>query len=597
MDRWLETLRAGVASEAAAQEAEVEAVARLPWPDRVALGAAWPGMRVVDAEPAGGRDERWHLQLPRGALHEGLGPGERVGVARSPQAAPAWWGRVDEVGATSAVVRVQAPPDEPPPEVWVGRAFDAGTFRRQDAALARAAHLDTPLVQVLCGGRRAGRTPLDRDPDLAGLDAAQADAVRAALEADTLALIHGPPGTGKTRTLVALLRALVADGERPWALADSNAAVDHLAAAAAGAGLEVVRLGPVARVSSRASALTVEARLARHPLRPALTRLEAELRKLRAQGGRAAWAAMGPVRADLAALRTQARSEVMASAQVFAATFGTLGRVGDELGPCRTAVVDEATQATEPATWIAAVRVQRLILAGDPHQLGPVVTGPATWLADSLLHRVHGQDGVPAVMLEVQRRMNDGLRALLASVYGPRWRSDPGVAGRVGAWPVLRWIDTSGSGVVEVRDPRTQSLYHPIEVQIVARAVAELRQKGVSPDAIGVIAPYAAQVERLRARPELAGVEVATVNAFQGREKEVMVVSFVRSNDDGEVGFVGDARRAVVALSRARSGLCAVGDASTLARVPLLASVLDQLSAAGAVESVWDEAWADLVSD
>jgi DNA replication ATP-dependent helicase Dna2 len=119
-------------------------------------------------------------------------------VARSPQAAPAWWGRVDEVGATSAVVRVQAPPDEPPPEVWVGRAFDAGTFRRQDAALARAAHLDTPLVQVLCGGRRAGRTPLDRDPDLAGLDAAQADAVRAALEADTLALIHGPPGTGKT---------------------------------------------------------------------------------------------------------------------------------------------------------------------------------------------------------------------------------------------------------------------------------------------------------------------------------------------------------------------------------------------------------------
>jgi DNA polymerase III delta prime subunit len=596
MDTWLGALRAGVAAEAAAQEAEVAAVARLPWPDQVALGAAWPGMRVADAEAAGGRDERWHLQVARGALHEGIGPGERVGVRRSPQAAPAWWGRVEEIGSTAAVIRVQDPPDEPPPEVWVSRAFDAGTFRRQDAALARAAHLDTPLVSVLCGRRAPGRVECLRPPDLTGLDDAQAAAVRAALETDTVALIHGPPGTGKTRTLVALLRALVADGERPWALADSNAAVDHLAASAADAGLEVVRLGPTARVSSRAAAWTVEARLARHPLRPALSRLEAELRKLRAQGGKAAWAAMGPVRADLAQLRAQARAEVMASAQVFATTFGTLGRVGEELGPCRTAVVDEATQATEPATWIAAVRVERLILAGDPHQLGPVVTGPAALLADSLLHRLYGSEGIPSVMLEVQRRMHDGLRALLASVYGPRWRSDPSVAGRAGAWPVLRWVDTSGSGASEVRDPRTQSLYHPVEVQVVARAIEALRAAGVAATDIGVIAPYAAQVERLRARPELAGVEVATVNAFQGREKEIVVVSFVRSNDDGEVGFVGDARRAVVALSRARSGLLAVGDASTLARVPLLAQVLDAMSAAGAVESVWDEPWADLVT-
>jgi superfamily I DNA and/or RNA helicase len=150
-------------------------------------------------------------------------------------------------------------------------------------------------------------------------------------------------------------------------------------------------------------------------------------------------------------------------------------------------------------------------------------------------------------------------------------------------------VDTAGAGLSELRDPVTQSLYNPGEIDVIVTAVQRLLDAGVDPSDLGVLAPYSAQVGRLRLA--LPAIEVATVNAFQGREKEAILCSFVRSNDTGELGFVADGRRLTVALSRARRFVLAVGDSATLAAHRRFAEVFDQLAESEGLVSVFEPPW------
>jgi len=296
-------------------------------------------------------------------------------------------------------------------------------------------------------------------------------------------------------------------------------------------------------------------------------------------------------------LREQARALVLEGADVVAATFGTLVRLAPELPPVVTAVVDEATQAAEPAVWVAVPFVKRLVLVGDPHQLGPVSRGD-TGLERSLLQRLVEEARVPLPMLEIQYRMATPIRQLVASVYGARYRDDDAAASRrLDDLAPTTWVDTAGADLREAIDPTTRSLYNEGEAALVAMAVADLRARGVAPEDIGVITPYSAQVACLKRRPELAGVEVATVNAFQGREKEAIAVSWVRSNDEGELGFVSDPRRLTVALTRARRWLWLVGDAATLARHPRFSALLEHHERLGALASVWEPPWSAVLQE
>ncbi|MCA9490752.1 MAG: AAA family ATPase, partial [Myxococcales bacterium] len=283
-------------------------------------------------------------------------------------------------------------------------------------------------------------------------------------------------------------------------------------------------------------------------------------------------------------LRAQAREHALQTAQVLATTFGTLARIAEDLPRAVTAVVDEATQATEPAVWVAVPWVKRLLLVGDPHQLGPVVKTGDPILSQPLLNRLVDA-GVPLPMLEVQYRMAPAIRELVAEIYGPTYRDAPGLADRAGE---VVFVDTAGAGAEE-RDPLTSSLYEPAEIDAVARLVEAEIARGTPRDRIVVVTPYSAQVSRLRARAELAGIEVGTVNAMQGREQDVVIVSFVRSNHDGDLGFVADDRRLTVALTRARHRLYLVGDTGTLARNARFARLIDRIADAGGLRSVWDE--------
>jgi ATP-dependent RNA/DNA helicase IGHMBP2 len=580
----LRTLEDALRAEQAADAAEHARLDAMPPDEQLAAGHAWPPLTLIEALPDGPRI-RVTADAPRGSvLHDGIGPGDPVWLDSAGATLAAY---VDDVDPRRAELRVDRGRDRPAPgPARVRRRHDPTTWQRFRHALRAAAQRPHALARaVLLGPARTDGLPTV-EAELSGLNPAQRRAAQRALDAEDLALVWGPPGTGKTVLLGEVLAELVRRGDRPWALADSNAAVDHLARTARGRGLDVVRLGPTSRIGADLADCRLDARIAASLLGPTLATLDREL--VRAWGTPAAPRLLK----ERQALWQQARDAVLQGAQVLATTFGTLARIADQLPPAHTAVVDEATQATEPAVWVVVPHVQRLVLAGDPAQLGPVVRVPGSPLERSLLQRLV-QAGAPAPMLEAQHRMAPALRALVADVYGPDYVDADEVSDRA---PVLDlpalWIDTAGAGA-EARDPVTRSLYEPLEAELVARAVADLREAGLGAAEIGVITPYSAQVARLKARRELADVEVATVNAFQGREREAIVASFVRANPDGELGFVADERRLTVALTRARRQLVLIGDSATLGRHPRFARLLEALAARGAVRSVWEPPWSD----
>ncbi len=588
-------LSAAIDSELAWEAAEHARLCALPLTDRIAAGLTWPSMQLA------GVSRHWRgaqLSLAaagRALLHDGITPGDLLTIAPIATPDKGLLARCVEVEGSIAEARIEELPDPLPGwleggHLAVSRALDDSSMRRYQQAVESARLLDSPLKTALLTGETSA--PPDEAADIDALNPSQRRAVSAILAAEPLGIIHGPPGTGKTRVLVAALQELLDDGRRPWALADSNAAVDHIAAQADAAGISVLRLGRSYKVGPAAAHLTLSARIDASSQAPALRRLEAEM-------SRADWQTRRGLAAEHRDLLAGIRRQIVVDCDVIAATLGTMVNEARRLPPADIALIDEATQAIEPAVWSVVPHIKTLILIGDPHQLGPVVHEPGNILQTSLVERLLDQ-GTPAPMLEQGYRMSAALTTLVSGIYGPDYRPVPAVAARrlsdlpgVDATaltdaPVL-FVDTAGSGLEEARDPATMSLYNDGEVEIIALAVQMLLRAGLPHEDIGVIAPYSAQVARLR--EALPGVEVATVNAFQGREKQAIICSFVRSNEDGVIGFVADRRRLVVSVTRAKRLLVCVGDAATLSSSPDIADLCARIQAAGGWRSVWEEPW------
>jgi len=584
--RHLDALREALKSEEAYARAEWTRLSALPLRERVEQGVSWSGVHLEQIPAFRKRELR---VMVRAVLHEGISAGASIVVnghhgrceGWDPDAAELSFDRVDWDDVADATV--------------VNAGFDASTWVEYRKALERADEAPSALRDALLFGvgdaddaaRSAAAEPL-RDLEWPELNGSQAAAANHAWNAPNLAVIHGPPGTGKTRTLVALLQRLV--GVR-WALAESNAAVDNLALGAAAVGLKVARVGPLHRMTGPVRELSVEKQVLDGPWAAALKAIDRDIR--RTPDGREKWQLFDQRRE----LQDVARAAVLEGADVIATTFGSLARQAGRLPPADVAVVDEVTQAIEPALWAAVPHVQRMVLAGDPHQLGPVVLEPGNMLARGTLDRLDDL-GVPMPMLQTQHRMNSRIMGLVGEVYGPGYIAHDTVAthlltdlGHVGdshlldASPVM-FVDTTGVAEEE-RDPVSQSVFNMAEVRLVAAGLDHLLSLGVAPHQIGVIAPYSAQVARLAALPQSNGVEVATVNAFQGREAEAILISFTRANQDGELGFVADRRRLTVAVTRARRLLWMFGDSATLTRHPDFAQLLDDVE----VQSIWQQPW------
>jgi hypothetical protein len=524
-------------------------------------------------------------------------------------------------------LRISIALDEPPEGTDRFSSFslrvsaDQLSRQRQVAALdrVRSAVRDrlAELREVFLGREQPRFGPIEPVSALdSGLNASQRTAVDFALAAKDIAIVHGPPGTGKTTTLVEIVRQAVRRGDKVLVCAPSNLAVDNLLERLLVSGENAVRLGHPARVLESLRERTLDVLAMSHPDTRQARKFAKEAFALFRQAGKYTRAKPEPgarqamraeaksLLADARKLETDAAESILNRANIVCATL--TGLDSEILGQRSfdLAVVDEAGQGTEPATWLPILRANRVILGGDHCQLPPTILSTeaaAAGLGVSLMERLASLYGDRATrLLTVQYRMHRHIMEFPSlhfygaeltahdSVAEHRLRDLPGVAEGDVSESVVEFIDTAGAGFDEEMEPDSSSRRNPREAQIVVQKVRELLDAGVSATTIGVIAPYAGQVRLLREMLDVAGLEIDSVDGFQGREREAIVLSMVRSNAEGEIGFLGETRRMNVALTRARRKLIVVGDSATLGGDPFYAELLGHFESIGAHRSVWD---------
>ncbi|MCA1827878.1 MAG: AAA family ATPase [Myxococcales bacterium] len=499
--------------------------------------------------------------------------------------------------------------DEPPPD-WAteGRVMielqpSSATYERLSGAVRRMreARRWHPVVRAEAL-RFETPGPIDithvlNPEQLAALDLAD--------RARDVALVHGPPGTGKTTVLVEVIRRALARGESVLASAPSNLAVDNLVERLVATGIDAVRIGHPARVLpsvvehtlDQKTAAHDQARIAADLVREAL-RLRSDARKRKQRRGpgrfseaREAEREARKLLAEARELEERAELAVLEKAQVILATLTGLESRALARRTFDLAVIDEATQAVEPAVYLALLRCSRAVLAGDHRQLPPTVISPdAAPLSVSLFERLTAAQPSAMVTLAEQHRMNEKIMRYPSDVlYEGKLRAHPSVAHHAIDDAPLEMIDTAGRGFEEQTPADSESKFNEGEAGLAASEVRRLLAAGVRAQDVAVISPYDAQVQRIRQLlADVADLEVDTVDGFQGREKEAVIVSLVRSNDAGELGFVADIRRINVALTRARKKLIVIGDSATVARHPFYAGFVRYAESIGAWRSAWD---------
>jgi superfamily I DNA and/or RNA helicase len=505
----------------------------------------------------------------------------------------------------------------------VDLSSDEVSERRQRAALQRAGTAAgdrlSELREVLLGRRAARFSPIvplvalnDR------LNASQQAAIEFALSAQDVALIHGPPGTGKTTAVIELIRQAVRRGEKVLAAASSNLAVDNLLERLVATGERVVRLGHPARVLQPLREHTLDLMVEEHPdvrlshklIRDALNLQRKAARFTRAKPPPGAKQQMrrqaAQLFADARRLERLSIENILDSADIVCAT--TTGIDSDVLGQRHfdLAVIDEACQSTEPGCWIPLLRADRVVLAGDHCQLPPTVVSSeaaAEGFGISLFERLMALAGEElSRRLTVQYRMHEAIMQFSSGeFYEGELQADASVASHLLAGLTnilpgdltttpLEFIDTAGANFDEALEPDGESRFNSQESALLVRKVHALLAAGLPPESIAVIAPYAAQVRLLRHQlRDVAGLEIDSVDGFQGREKEAVLISLVRSNADGEIGFLADVRRTNVALTRARRKLIVIGDSATLSTHPFYQRLLEYFERQTAYHTVWEE--------
>jgi ATP-dependent RNA/DNA helicase IGHMBP2 len=505
--------------------------------------------------------------------------------------------------------------------------FDEMTYREMEFALNQVIQAEGNRVaylrSILLGTDKAGVS--QKTIHLEGvniLNDSQLDALKKMLATEDVAFIHGPPGTGKTTTLVQVIKFTIKEEKQVLVSAPSNAAVDLLVDKLSEQGLHVIRIGHPARVTEQTLSKTLDARISAHPNYHELRSLRKQMEQSRAQAfkykrnygyhekqqRRLLLQEAKALKADADMLEFYIVNDLLQNTDAICCTLvGTSHPVlrGKKF---KTVFVDEAGQALEPACWIPLLKSERVIFAGDHQQLPPTiksVEAAREGLAKTLFEKGIEKQPHTASMLQVQYRMNEQIM---------RFSSDYFYEGKLIAHESVRtgllrphlspveFIDTAGCGYNETQDPETLSRFNEEEAQLlihqVERLVEEIGNNTWVDEEItlGIITPYRAQVEYLQKLAENSSIleplqsliNINTVDAFQGQERDVIAISFVRSNNKGEVGFLGDIRRTNVAMTRARKKLLMIGDSATLGSHPFYLKLLDFVQQEGFYKSAFE---------
>lgn len=446
-------------------------------------------------------------------------------------------------------------------------------------------------------------------PETPVLNESQVEALQKVLGCSDVGFIHGPPGTGKTTTLIQAIKYTIKKENQVLVCAPSNAAVDLLTDKLSEQGLNVIRLGHPARVTEQSLSKTLDAGIASHAhyrelreLRKRMEQLrstafkykkrfgyyEKEQRRLLLQEAR-----MLKSEADM--LEFHIINDLLTKAQAICCTLIGVSHPVLRGRRFKTVFIDEAAQALEPACWIPLLRSNRVILAGDHQQLPPTiksVEAARMGLAKTLFEKGIEKQPHVASMLETQYRMNEAIMKFPSRYfYQNRLVAHPSVKAtllRPNQLPV-EFIDTAGCGYTEAQDPETLSRFNVEEAQLLIRLAENLVEEiGINEwlneqITLGIITPYRAQVDHLQKfmeastilEPLCSLITINSVDAFQGQERDVIMISFVRSNEKSEVGFLGDIRRTNVAMTRAKKKLVMIGDSATLGSHPFYLDLIN----------------------
>lgn len=422
------------------------------------------------------------------------------------------------------------------------------------------------------------------------LNASQEKAVNEVLWAKDVAVVHGPPGTGKTTTLVEAIFETLRRESQVLVCAQSNMAVDWISEKLVDRGINVLRIGNPTRVNDKMLSFTYERRFEAHPDYPQLWSIRKAIRELRQQRKHAdSWhQKMDRLKSRATELELRIRSSLFGEARVIASTLtGAANRVleGEKYS---TLFIDEAAQALEAACWIAIRKAGRVILAGDHCQLPPTVKSIMALkggLGKTLMERIVENKPETVTLLKMQYRMNEQIMKFSSEwFYNGMVESAPTVSHRgiLDYDTPMMWIDTAECDgkeeFVGENFGRINRAEAELTLQTLQQYLEKIGKQRILDESIdvGIISPYRAQVQLLRKelrkreffRPYRHLLTVNTVDGFQGQERDIILISLVRSNDGGDIGFLRDLRRMNVAITRARMKLIILGSSETMTSHP-----------------------------
>ena len=479
-------------------------------------------------------------------------------------------------------------------------SFDATSYRTMADALERTINAkDNRLAQLrdLFYSKTQKASQFTFEPmRFPYLNTTQEKAVNQVLRAKDVAIVHGPPGTGKTTTLVEAIYETLRREPQVLVCAQSNMAVDWISEKLMDRGVNVLRIGNPTRVNDKMLSFTYERRFEAHPDYPqlwAIRKTIREMRQKRHRGDSSFHQKMDRLKSRAAEIEIRINAQLFGEARVVACTLvGSANRLlqGMKFG---TLFIDEAAQALEAACWIPIRKVSRVVLAGDYCQLPPTVKSMAAkraGLDKTLMERIVENKPEVVTLLRMQYRMNDQIMHFSSEwFYHGQVESAPSVSNRgiLDYDLPIMWVDTSDIDAREEFVGETFGRINKTEAELTLAVLQHYfekigRQRILDEQVdVGIISPYRAQVQYLRQlirkreffKPYRHLISVNTVDGFQGQERDVILISLVRANDDGQIGFLSDLRRMNVAITRARMKLIILGDTQTLGRHPFYAKL------------------------
>ena len=520
--------------------------------------------------------------------------------------------------------------------IGVQLSFDETSYKLMFEALDRVMKAKNNrlayLRDLFYSHQKAGRFSFE-PMKFPWLNPTQERAVNEVLWAKDVAIVHGPPGTGKTTTLVEAINETLMRESQVLVCAQSNMAVDWISEKLVDRGVNVLRIGNPTRVNDKMLGFTYERRFESHPDYPqlwAIRKAIRELRKNRKKGSENYHQKMDRLKSRAAEIEIRINSELFGEARVIACTLvGSAHRLleGMKFG---TLFIDEAAQALEAACWIPMKRASRVILAGDHCQLPPTVKSIAALragLGKTLMERIAENKPEVVTLLKIQYRMNDEIMRFSSDwFYGGKVESAPQIKYRsvLDYDHPITWIDTSNEEnqiTIEGEDAPEDSAstsssesaanqnsdlnfkeqfvgesfgrINKAEAELTLLTLAEYftkigKQRVLSESIdVGIISPYRAQVQYLKKlikkyeffKPYRRLISVNTVDGFQGQERDVILISLVRSNDEGQIGFLKDLRRMNVAMTRARMKLIILGNKDTMTKHPFYKKLWEYVEA------------------